>query len=485
MFTFPRGIGALAVAAVALLVPAGAEAGPPNDGYNHPQVLSRVPTTVVGTTEGATRSKDEPGPWCAPVRGVVWYAVKAPRRAAMVARVQAEDGLDAVVAAYSIARTQRGRLNCAPTDESGRAAVSWYGHARHTYLIAVARRVGAPAGSFRLRVLAGERMPRPPGAVLPARGVRGSVDPVLDPIDAFALPMTRGTTYRINLTAPSELAQLEIYRPSTYSFASADPVPVAVRAGYLAFTPGVDGGGVYSVVVRADGDAPVAVPYRLQARRAGPDDIGPGIKIVNGQTVAGAIAGRGIDVVDLYRFSVPRSNSLATINLLQKPNVALDLTLLSEDGRRLAAALEGSGPQVLRERLRLGHYYLAVRSRDHSSGRYRLRLVVRDITTTSITVRGSSFLEVPPGASVPVTVHVTSPNVGGPLVVQIDRFDPLTGWEFASVITRRIGSTGFLSVPWRPKSVGYWRMRARFLGSPFSGFSESTFVRVHVAEPLR
>ena len=476
--------GALGMATVALLVSPAAQAGPANDGYDHPQAVGRVPAKVVGTTEGATRGKDEPAPWCSAVRGVVWYAVKAPRQSAMVARVEAGERLDAAVAVYSIARSQRGRLTCTETDEHGRAAVSWYAHADRSYLIAVARRVGSPGGSFRLQVVAAERLPRPPGAVLPARGVRGTVDPILDAIDAWALPMRRGMTYRINLTAPSELVQLEIYRPHTYSFASEDPVPVDMHDGYLAFTPGVDGGGVYSVVVRADGDVPVTLPYRLQARRAGPDDIGPGIKIANGQTVAGAIAGHGIDVVDLYRFNVPRSNSLATIRLQQKPNVALDLMLLSETGRRIAFAVDGSGPQVLRERLRLGHYFIVVRSQNHSSGRYGLRLVVRDITTTSIAVGGSEFLEVPPGVSVPIAVRVTSVNVGGPVVVQIDRLDPLTGWQFSSVVTRRIGSSGFLTLAWTPRSVGYWRMRARFLGSPFSGFSESYFVRVHVAEPL-
>lgn len=484
MWNLPKTLGFFAVAAVALLFSPGAQGGPPNDSYDHPQALGRVPAKVVGTTEGATRGTNEPAPWCVPVRGVVWYSVKAPRRGAMVARVKAEGGLDAAVAAYSIERSQRGRLTCAQTDEHGQAAVSWYGYPGHSYLIAVARRVGSPAASFRLGVLAAERPPRPPGALLPASGVKGTVDPVLDAIDAFALPMKRGTTYRINLTAPSDLAQLEIYRPHTYSFAGAEPVHARVRDGYVAFTPGVDGGGVYSVVVSADGDVPVTIPYHLQAREAGRDDVGPGIAIANGQTVAGGIAGRGVDVVDLYRFIVPRSNSLATIRLQQKQNVGLDLMLLGETGRTIASAVGGSGPQELRERLRLGHYFVAVRSHDHSNGKYRLHLVVRDITSTAITVGGSRVLETPPGASIPITVRVTSVNSGGPVVVQIDRLDPLTGWQFSSVIARRIDSSGYLRVAWTPKSVGYWRLRARFLGSPFSGFSESGFVRVHVAEPL-
>lgn len=164
--------------------------------------------------------------------------------------------------------------------------------------------------------------------------------------------------------------------------------------------------------------------------------------------------------------------------------MSLDLRLLSETGRTVASAVDESGPQVLRERLGVGRYFIAVRSQNHSSGKYGLRLVVREITTTSIAVGGSTFAEVPPRMSVPVTARVTSVNVGGPVVVQIDKLDPLTGWQFSSVIARRIGPSGFLNITWTPKSVGYWRMRARFLGSPFSGFSESQFVRAHVVEPL-
>jgi hypothetical protein len=114
MHNLAKYVGVVAVTASTLLIAPGAQAGPRNDSYDHPQALGRVPATVVGTTEGATRGKDEPGPWCAPVRGVVWYRVRAPRRGPMVARVKAEERLDAAVAAYSIARSQRERLYMRP-----------------------------------------------------------------------------------------------------------------------------------------------------------------------------------------------------------------------------------------------------------------------------------------------------------------------------------------------------------------------------------
>jgi hypothetical protein len=151
-------------------------------------------------------------------------------------------------------------------------------------------------------------------------------------------------------------------------------------------------------------------------------------------------------------------------------------------GRRVAGAVDGR--QVLREHLRVGHYFVAVRSHDRSSGRYRLKVLIRDITTTSISAAGSRFLEVTPGVSVPITVRVTSANLGGRVVVEIDRHDPFAGWQFSSVSGNRVGSSGFLTLPWTPQSVGNWRIRARFVGSPFSAFSESGYVRIHVAEPL-
>ena len=105
------------------------------------------------------------------------------------------------------------------------------------------------------------------------------------------------------------------------------PVQVADCGGYIAFTPGIDGGGTYSLVVRAGGPTPVVRPYRLEAAQFGEDDGAPGIKLENGQSVEGSIAGRGVDVVDLYRIGVPRENELTTLDLQQKPGVGLDLVV--------------------------------------------------------------------------------------------------------------------------------------------------------------
>ena len=214
------------------------------------------------------------------------------------------------------------------------------------------------------------------------------------------------------------------------------------------FTPGIDGGGLYSLVVRARGTTPVKQSYRLQVAPSGADDGAPGIKLTNGQSVAGALFGRGIDVVDIYRLAVPHANELTTIDLQLKPNVGLDLLVLKEGGGRVTCACDGRGSQVLRENLPPAWYFLVVRSRDKSGGKYRLQVFVRDVTTTTIAVNGSSFVEVPPETSVPLAVQVTSASHGGPVQIEIDRRDLLFGWQFSSVVAGRVDAGGAFATDW-------------------------------------
>lgn len=480
------GVAALGAATVvvALSAVSGAASAPPNDAVGDAEQMTALPSTVEGTTEGAKLSKGEPVPSCARIRGIVWYAVQAPHRGALVARVAADDTLDAAVVVRRVVRTEQREITCTRTDRRGRAVAAWYGYPDGSYLIGVARREESAAGGFELTVVAAERPPRPPGETLPSGGVRSTIDPLLDTADAWSTNMQRGTSYRINLTTPAGCLSLSIYEPQTFSFALAEPVRSDSCAGYLVFTPGIDGGGVYSLVVRAEGGAPGKRSYRLQAAPFGPDDGAPGVKLENGQVVVGTIFGRGIDPIDLYRFAVPRKNELTKADLQVKPNVGFDLLLLSENGGRVACACDGKGPQVLREHLAPGHYYLAIRSRNRSGGKYRLQVLSTDITTTSISVDGSRLVEVSTGTSVRFTVEVTSASHGGPIEIAIDRRDPLYGWQFSAVFTGDLGKSSTLTTTWNPPWPGYWRARARFVGTPYSSFSESGYVQVHVAEPL-
>ena len=256
---FKRVAALTAAAAIVMLgAVSGAASAPPNDSVADAEQIAALPATVEGTTKGAKLSEGEPAPSCTAVQGIVWYAVKAPHRGALVARLVADDTLDAAIVVRHVVRTEQREIICAETNRKGRAVVAWYGYPEGSYLIGVARRTGSAAGSFRLELVAAERSPRPPGDDLPSEGVRSTIEPILDTSDAWSMTMERGTSYRINLTTPADCLSLAIYPPETFSFTLGEPVRSESCAGYLVFTPGIDGGGVYSLVVRAEGGAPAS-----------------------------------------------------------------------------------------------------------------------------------------------------------------------------------------------------------------------------------
>ena len=98
------------------------------------------------------------------------------------------------------------------------------------------------------------------------------------------------------------------------------------------------------------------------------------------------------------------------------------------------------------------------------------------MTTTSISVGGTRSAEATPGRSVPLRVDVTSASHGGVVQIEIDRLEPLIGWQFSEVQKGNVSSGGMFTLNWTPPSVGNWRARARFLGTPYSSFSESGYV---------
>jgi len=476
-------VGAVAAVFVTLVAASAALPTPQSIVPSKARPLGTAPVTITDTA-GGRLARDAPVPSCAAAAGVVWYTIQAPHRGAMVARLVAQGELDGAVAVYRILRSQRTPVACTKTNIHGRARVAWYAYAEGSYLVGVVRRQGSASGSFQLSLLAADVAPTPPGPALPAGGAADTVNGVLDNADAWSAQLDRGTTYKLNVTSPAGCLRLEIYRPNTYSFAHATPVYENSCGGYDLFTPGIDGGGLYSFVVRDLSGQPVTHYYRLRVEEVGPDDSAPGLKLENGQFVTGTISGRALDVVDLYRFAVPRSNELTTLDLRQRPSVGFDLLLMTETGGRMACACNVKGRQVLRERIPQGRYYVAVRSHAKSSGRYGLQLFVRDVTTTSISANGAQFTELPPDTTIPLQVTVTSASHGGAVVIEIDRHDPLAGWMFSTTVRGSVDSSGSYVASWMPPTVGHWRARARFVGTPFSSFSQSGYVQVHVAEPL-
>jgi hypothetical protein len=445
--------------------------------------IATLPATVTGTTDGSKLAAHAPHPACARSNGVVWYELRARRHAAVVLRLRAHGKLEGAVAVYHLVRSHVTPVTCARTNARGRASTAFYASMRGSYLVAVARATGSADSSFALDALPAEPAARPPGKPLPRNGVHTTLNAVLNPTDAWSVELARGATYRFNVSSRACVG-MQLYRPGIYSFAASHAVLETACGGYRTFTPGADGGGRYTILVTTGGTGTATQPYLLSFAPAERDDMGPGVTLANGTTVDDRISGRGIDNVDLYRITVPRDHEQTTVDFREKPATGMDLLLLREDGTHIRCACETNGAQRLREVLPAGHYFVVVRSRHDSGGAYSLGVVTRDITATKLSAVGGTLLGLVPGAPVTFTVAVAQAHDGGPLALEIQRFDPLTRWQFSTLYRQRIGPDGLFITTWTPPSVGRWRAHARFFGTRFSSFSESGWLQLRVSEPL-
>jgi hypothetical protein len=57
-----------------------------------------------------------------------------------------------------------------------------------------------------------------------------------------------------------------------------------------------------------------------------------------------------------------------------------------------------------------------------------------------------------------------SPGASGPVTVDIERFDPVFGWQFYRE-SQATASGGLASVAFTPPAVGRWRAKATYGGS--------------------
>ena len=160
-----------------------------------------------------------------------------------------------------------------------------------------------------------------------------------------------------------------------------------------------------------------------------------------------------------------------------------NLQLVGAAGRRIACSCGDFGSQGIRLRLRPGRYYAAVRARNGANGSYRLSRLTRTITRTQLFVDGKKHVEVTPGSTVDIGVRIT-PGVAGPVTVDVQRFDPLAGWQFYTRFHRTV-SGGRASIPFTPPTVGRWRVRATFDGTRLSAPSGPGRASFTVAEPLQ
>jgi len=130
----------------------------------------------------------------------------------------------------------------------------------------------------------------------------------------------------------------------------------------------------------------------------------------------------------------------------------LRFQLLTDSGQRLGTF--GS----MRRQLQPGRYVVAVTASFGEPGtRYMLTLLVREITSTSLRLPTTP---VPPGSPISLRPDVANASTGA-VEIQIDRFDPLTGWHFNRILHTTVGG----SVAWVPPAEGRWRIRAAFKGT--------------------
>ena len=357
------------------------EVTPANDETDSATRIS-LPAKLTGTTEGATWGDDPE--LCGDAWAPVWYSLRPAEKARLAVRLTVTGRVDSVIAVFRLDRSKFTSLGCQLTDASGVAGLSFDVQGGGSYLVAVAAPWDARSGSF---LLEAAKVP-PIGLAGPLlrRDARVSLDPLLRPGAAFTLRLKQGETIKLN-AVPSRGSCMEvaILRPGARSEAEVLKASEGC-AGYLVYTPEVDGWASYPLVVRfadASSGKPTATAeeartsswsatdLQIHMRRADPDDLAPGILLHDGKVTRGALAAGIADAVDVYRFRLTGTRD-ATVWV--RGTSPTDLLLLSPTGATIACACEGAISSTVAKRLGRGTFFAVVRGRPGATGRYaRLR----------------------------------------------------------------------------------------------------------------
>ena len=438
-------------------------ARPRNDERESATRVVPLPASLVGTTVGATR--DDRDPSCTAEAPSVWYRVDSARTERVVARLHAKRGIETGVCALKKVRSHLRVVDRDGTDDRGNASVAFKSGAGSTYFVAVSRPT-PQSGQFALAVQRPDEPPVVPGKRLRRYSGQGHLDPLVNPQDAWAVNMEKGTTYRLTLvTSPDECVSMTIYSVRASSFRNGVVAADFTCGETEFFAPGPDGGGTYPVLLTA---RTKATSYRLFVSPVEPDDSGPGVAIESGSRVVGFVS--AADPLDLYRFDVPGTSN---VEILLTSKSYVDVELKDSYGHTIRA-LE---PNTTTERvLGAGTYYLAVTPSEQGS-RYALRPIVRFLTTTSLTVDGASSATVRPGEIVSL-LTTTAPYPGsGVTEVQADFFDVATGtWQFRQLWEVEPGS----AISFTPDAVGRWRVRATFKANDVASTSRTKYCAITV-----
>jgi hypothetical protein len=435
---------------------------PANDEVANAQAIHSLPASIEGTTVGATTVSSEPQSNCVGATvSSVWYSLQttAPERIAV--ELAAGGKLDGTIDVYKAVRSQLQPVACQQTEEEGKASLTFKAKKNTQYLIRVAALANSQLAGFTLNVFLPTPAIAPPGPRLPAGGTSGQVDRIQNINAAYSFSLHAGVSYLINLANETKGACVHgaLFGPGTQSFEGASARFHVYCGGYQLFTPGPGKGGIYSFEVTPDLTYKGEQRFHLQAAPASGSQTSPGQELGNYGRVSGLLQGTGIQVLRLYRMVVT-SHSNLTLRLSAPSTAAFNLQLRDQNGNVIACSCSGSGSQKLQQQLRKGHYYAVVSVRNHTSGSFTLTRESRTITRTKIAFgaeHGSA------GRPVAIDVHV-KPASSGAVKVEIQRFDPVFGWQFYRVIETLV-SEGSASIQFTPPSQGNWRARAAYAGS--------------------
>jgi hypothetical protein len=458
----------LAVAAGSVLSPAAGAATseppkPANDEVANAQPIRSLPTSVEGTTVGASTVAGEAPSGCgAGTVSSVWYSLHTGAVAQRIAVELAAGGkLDGTIDVYKAVRSQLQPVACQQTEEEGKASLTFKAQKNTEYEIRVAALANSQLAAFTLNVFQPTPAIAPPGPRLPAAGASGQVDRIQNINAAYSIPLHAGVSYLINLVNLTKGGCVNggLFAPGTRSFEGASARFRVDCGGYRLFTPGQGKGGIYSFEVTPNPERKGEQRFRLQIAPANGIQTSPGEELGNYGRSNGRLEGSGIQVLRLYRISVT-SHSNLTLRLSAPGSAEFSLQLRDQNGNLLACACSGSGAQQLQRQLLKGHYYAVVSERNHTSGDFTLTRESRTITHTKISFGAEHGVA---GRAVAIDVHV-APGASGPLKVEVQRFDPVFGWQFYRTLEVAV-SAGTTSIPFTPPSPGNWRADAAYGGS--------------------
>ena len=420
---------------------------PSNDNRTGAQAVA-LPGSIRGTTFGATGDDAPRG--CGLDLGTVWYRVRSAAGRRVVLTVAAAGTLDASFAVVEQRRSQLRTQACGRTGDNGRGRLTYVPRQGGTYFVLVGHLGRSDPGAFTLSGVVAQPAERVARS-LPRNGARSTVHPLTDVNDLWQFELRPGVVYNIGLQAGELCPYAELRRGRR--------VLHKLGCGVRTFTPGPDGGGRYVVEVVAPGFGS-AQAYRLRVGVAGEDDLGVGRALPNGVRMRGSLSVATLDTVDHWHFDVERTSDVR-LDLSSSSSVA---SVVRDDGRRVA-----SSGEPLRRQLAPGRYVVSVLGGD---GPYSLTLLIREITRTTLRLPGEA---VQPGGAVQLRPDVLG-AAGGMVELQIDRFDPFTGWYFHRLARVPVGG----SLAWMPPAEGRWRVRARFLGTRTASPSRSGYAHLLV-----